>query len=141
MMLGGTIPWLGRGLVPGLWLALIGWLLHGAAAASYSQVLISDLLQGVPVSRLMQPGPPSIDPDLSVAKLVDDFFMSTAERAFPVAVDERLLGIVTMEDIRKLPREQWPSTLVRDIMTAAPALVVVTPDESVAAALSKLTQR
>jgi CBS domain-containing protein len=127
--------------VPGLWIALIGWLLHGAAAASYSQVVISDLLQGVPASRLMRPRPASIDPDRSVADLVDDHFMSTAERAFPVADGDRLLGIVTMADVRKLPRERWPSTPVRDIMTAAPQLVVVTPDESAAAALSKLGQR
>jgi Zn-dependent protease/CBS domain-containing protein len=141
MMFGVGIPFLGRGFVSGLWIAFIGWFLQSAAAASYSQVMISDLLEGVTVSRLMKHRPTAIDPDLSVARLVDDHFMSTAERAFPVVEGDRLLGIVTMEDIRRLPRDEWPVTRVRDIMTEAPQLAVVTPDESASAALAKLAQR
>ena len=44
MMLGAHIPFLGRGLVSGLWIAFIGWFLQSAAATSYSQVMISDVL-------------------------------------------------------------------------------------------------
>ena len=76
-----------------------------------------------------------------MARLVDDHFMSSAERACPVGDGDRLLGIVALEDIRKVPREAWPTTRVGDVMTAAPELVVATPDESAAAALTKLTSR
>jgi Zn-dependent protease/CBS domain-containing protein len=141
MILGVAIPWLGRGLISGLWAAFIGWFLYAAAASSYSQVMLSDLLEGVPVSRLMKRQPATIDADLPLARLVDDHFMSTAERAFLVGDGDRLLGIVTMEDIRKVSREEWPTSRVRDVMTAAPELVVVTPDESAAAALTKLANR
>jgi Zn-dependent protease/predicted transcriptional regulator len=141
MILGVAIPWLGRGLISGLWTAFIGWFLYGAAASSSSQVMLSELLEDVPVSRLMKHQPVTIDAELSVARLVDDHFMSTAERAFPVADGDRLLGIVAMEDIRKVAREEWPTTRVRDVMTAAPELVVVTPGESAAAALTKLAHR
>src|SRR5689334_420288 len=57
MLLGIRVPWLGRGLIPGLWTAFIGWFLYRAAAASYSRVLISDLLDDVPVARLMRRDP------------------------------------------------------------------------------------
>jgi Zn-dependent protease/CBS domain-containing protein len=141
MMFGIAVPFLGRGLISGVWAALIGWFLYGAAAASYSQVAISDLLNDVPVARLMRHRAATIDPDLPVANLVDEHFMSTAERAFPVTDGDRVLGIVTMEDVRKVLREHWPATRVRDIMTPARELSVVSPDDSAASALAKLSQR
>jgi Zn-dependent protease/CBS domain-containing protein len=141
MMLGASVPFLGRGLVSGLWIALIGWLLQGAAAASYSQVMVADVLEGVPASRLMQQRVQALAPELSVTKLVDDYLMSTSERAFAVVEGDRLLGVVTMEDVRKVPREEWPITWVRDIMTPASELAVVGPDDSVAAALKTLGER
>ena len=61
MMLGVAIPWLGRGLISGLWTAFIGWFLYGAAASSTSQVMLSELLEDVPVSRLMKHQPVTID--------------------------------------------------------------------------------
>jgi len=131
-----------NGLVSGLWTAFIGWFLYGAAASSTSQVMLSELLEGVAVSRLMKHQPATIDGDLPVARLVDDHFMSSAERAFPV-VDggDHLLGIVTLGDVRKVPREAWQTTRVRDAMTAAPQLVLAAPEESAAAALAKLANR
>jgi len=141
MMLGHHIPYLGRGLIPGLWAAFIGWFLYGAARASYSQVVISDLLEDVPVARLMSHRAATLHPELTVANLVDERLMSTAERAFPVVDGERLLGIVTLEDVRKIPRAKWPTFRVRDIMTPARELSIVTPEDPAAAALAKLAQR
>ena len=141
MMLGAHIPFLGRGLVPGLWIAFIGWFLQSAAAQSSSQVMISELLEGVPVSRLMKQQPVAVAPELSVAQLVDGYLMATAERAFPVVDGDRLVGIVTMEDVRKLARDAWPAKPVSDIMTATRDVAVVSPSEAASAALHKLAQR
>jgi Zn-dependent protease/CBS domain-containing protein len=144
MMLGARIPLLGRGLVSGLWIAFIGWFLKSAAASSYSQVMVSDLLDDVPVSRLMKRQPVTVEASVSVAQLVDDYLMATAERAFPVvdvANVDRLLGIVTMEDVRKVPRDHWQTTPVSDVMTNASQLAVVSPTEPASAALQKLASR
>jgi Zn-dependent protease/CBS domain-containing protein len=141
MILGVRVPWLGRGLVSGLWTAFIGWFLYGAAAASYSRVVLSDLLQDVTVSRLMRADPVVVYPELSVATLVDEYFMTTPERAFPVIDGDRLLGIVTMEDVRNVAREDRAARRIREIMTRSPQLAVATPDETAAAALERLSQR
>jgi Zn-dependent protease/CBS domain-containing protein len=140
MLLGLRVPWFGRGLVPGLWTAFIGWFLYRAAAASTSSVLISDLLADVPVARLMQRDPVVVFPELSIATTVDQYFMASEDRAFPVIDGDRLVGIVTLGDVRNLRPEDRPNMRIREAMTPAPQLIVAAPDETAASALAKLAQ-
>ncbi len=96
------------------------------------------LLHDVPVSRLMRTNPPAVSSTISTDDLVHNHVMGTDEYAFPVVDDGTLVGIVTLEDIRAVPRDRWESTLVRDIMTPTSELIVATPDEDAAYALDKL---
>ena len=52
MAFGAEIPFFGTGLISGLWLAFIGWFLSSASAQSYHQVVIQDILRGVPAETL-----------------------------------------------------------------------------------------
>jgi Zn-dependent protease/predicted transcriptional regulator len=141
MIFGARLPFFGTGLINGLWLILIGWFLNGAAIASYRQVVIRDLLEDVPVERLMRSDVPVVPPDLSVSDLVYQWIMGTDERAFPVVAGEKMIGLVCLEDARKLPREAWNSTTVGQIMTRAEQLDVVSPREDANEAFEKLTRR
>jgi Zn-dependent protease/predicted transcriptional regulator len=141
MIFGAQIPFFGTGLINGLWLILIGWFLNGAAIAGYRQVVIRDLLEDVPVERLMRSEVPVVPPDLTVSDLVYQWIIGTDERAFPVLAGERLVGLVGLEDVRKLPREAWDSTTVEQIMTRAEQLDVVSPREDANEAFEKLTRR
>jgi len=141
MVFGGRVPVFGTGFCGGLWIALIGWFLKNAAAASYQQVVIEDLLEDVPVSRLMRSDVRGVAPDLPVADLVYDWMLGTEERAFPVLEDGRLAGLVTIEDVRKVPRPNWPETRVAQIMTPAERLAVVDPRADASEALHELTRR
>lgn len=141
MIFGAQIPVLGTGLLNGLWLAFIGWFLNNAAIASYRQVVISDLLEDVSVERLMRSDIAIVPPDLPVSDLVYKWIMGTDERAFPVVDSARMIGLVCLEDARKIPREEWETTTVSEIMTRADQLDVVTPQEDAGKALEKLTRR
>jgi CBS domain-containing protein len=72
---------------------------------------------------------------------VNDYIMKTRERAFPVMQDGQLVGIVSLEDVRKVPQENWSTTAVDQIMTPREALATATPDEDANEALSDLTNR
>jgi Zn-dependent protease/CBS domain-containing protein len=142
MAFGVEIPFLGSGFVSGLWLAFIGWFLNNAAVQSYRQVVVGDLLDGVPVQRVMRAQVPVVPPNIPVSRLVDEYLMGTDERAFPVMDEGRgLAGMVCLEDIRKIPRDQWENIRVAEIMTPASKLEQVTPNEDVSTALNKLAQR
>ena len=141
MIFGVQLPIFGSGFSSGLWLAFIGWFLHSSAVASYRQVVIQDILEGVPVVRMMRSNPPSVSPDISVDELVNDGIMGTDDHAFPVVKGGRLVGLVTLEDVRTVPRSSWTDTSVRQIMTPADQIVSVTAEQDGAEALNKLRRR
>lgn len=130
------------GLIGGLWLALIGWFLSTAAESTVAQVGVERSLQGVRVGDVMDPSPPAVSPNETVADLVNERMLRGEHRSFLVLHDDGgLAGIVTLSDVRALPREDWPATRVTDIMTRYADLATVAPDDEVESALKLLQER
>jgi Zn-dependent protease/CBS domain-containing protein len=141
MILGVRVPIFGTGLIGGLWLAFIGWFLNNAALMSYQQLLVREALEHVPVSRLMRKQFDTVAPGLAVSTLVEEHIMGTEQRAFPVLAQNRLVGMVCLQDVRKVPRERWPERRVEDIMTPADRVAAVKPEDDAAEAMVVLTRR
>ncbi len=129
MALGVQVPVFGSGLIGGLWLMFIGWFLNNAAVMSYRQLLTRDALDAVPVSKLMRAAPAGVDAGASVRELVDDYLLNSDQRAFPVLDDGRLVGLVSLQDVRPLPQSNWPHVRVAEVMTARDRLVTVAPGD------------
>ncbi len=141
MAFGVRLPFLGGGLIGGLWLAFIGWFLNNAAVQSYRQVVLEDMLEGIPVSTLMRLNAATVPPTITISSLVYDHIMGSDERSFPVVDGDRLLGIVSLQDVREIPRDRWDTTTVSEAMTPADKLAVATPREDVTQAFMDLTGR
>jgi len=141
MVFGVRVPVLGQGAASGLWLAFIGWFLQTQARASYERVAVEDRLRGVSVARLMRRSWPSIASTGSVATLVADRLMLADEHAVAVTRGEEIVGLVTREDVRKVPVTAWDHVSVVDVMTPASALVTAAPDGDVVEALRAMAAR
>ena len=141
MMLGMHVPVFGTGLLPGLWLAFIGWFLNNAALVSYRQLLVREVLEDVPVSRLMQTRFSRVPPDITVDALVHDHLLGSEQRAFPVFDDNRFLGMICLQDIRTVARKDWPRTSAGQIMTPAGKLAHAEEQEDAATVLERLARR
>jgi Zn-dependent protease/CBS domain-containing protein len=141
MAFGIQVPLFGSGIVGGIWLAFVGWFLSNAATRSLQQVQVEDILDGVTAERLMRADVPTVAPDTTVSDLVQDYIMATDERAFPVMEGDRMVGLVTMEDVREIESNDRDSFTVGEIMTPAEELVTVASQEEAADALRKLIQR
>jgi CBS domain-containing protein len=141
MAFGSSVMLFAPGVINGVWAAFIGWFLIDAASQNYRQTVIQDLLDDVPVTHLMRNDAPVAPPDLPVGALVYDFIMKTGESAFPVVEGDRIVGMVSLKDVRKIPRDAWDTTTVSQIMTPAERLTVVTPQENAGEALNRLERR
>lgn len=141
MVFGADLPILGTGLGNGIWFAFIGWFLVNAASQSYQQVLIEDMLEGVPITRLMREPAAGVLPDMLVSTLMHDHVMLGDERAFPVLDNGRLLGVVYVENLRDIERSDWNTTTVKEIMVPEQELDVITPRDDAMDAFQKLARK
>ncbi|HKN49356.1 MAG TPA: site-2 protease family protein, partial [Actinomycetota bacterium] len=91
------------GFAGGLWLALIGWFLVQAALAEEHQANLREGLSGVAAGELVAV-PPMVDPDTLLSAVTSDqFYRDHRLESLLVGDGESPSGVLTMEDIRRLP--------------------------------------
>lgn len=138
MIVGGVAMALTGG-ISGLWLAVIGWFLLQAAQSSYQQLLLRQALAGVPVSSVMTREVQWVPADLPLDQVVHDHVMVYNHPAFPVMEGTRLLGLLSLGDIRHVPRERWPYVQAREVVPALTPEQSILPQADVWEALLKMT--
>lgn len=141
MVFGASIPVFGSGLIDGLWLTFIGWFLNSAAVQSYQEIVVQDILEGVKVDDVMRKNPPSVDGQVSIDTLVNQYIMQKDDHAFPVTEGSRLVGLITLSDVRSVPRQEWRETLVREAMTPRDQVVSVSRSQDASHAFNELSHK
>jgi Zn-dependent protease/predicted transcriptional regulator len=126
--------------IGGMWWFLIGLFVRFAAQASYQQVVIREGLRGVPVRRIMSADPITVPPGISVQQLIDDYVYRYHHKMFPVVEDGRVVGCVSMKDIKQLSREQWSATTVAAIMQGCSAATAIAPDADAMEVLTAMSR-
>jgi len=134
----GFVRVLGGDLLGGIWIAAIGWFMESAATSSLAQVEIERLLSRVFVRDLLTLDPSAVDPEATVRDLIDLYLLPANRRAMPVARDGRLLGMVTLGDIREVPADARATTRVTEVMGGRDGIVAVGPNDSLKTALAAL---
>jgi CBS domain-containing protein len=124
--------------ITGVWLFLIGMFLRSASVESYEQVFLDVVLRGVPASAVAKQDYVTVSPDLTLAELVEEYVFAGDGRCFPVVVEDELLGIVTLHDVRHVPREEWKTTSVYRVMTPMSELHSVTMKDDLPKVLAEM---
>ena len=116
LMVLGVVVFLQGNFVGGMWWFVIGIFLRGVAAASYQRLVLHEMLQHRPVSEFMRRDPVTVPPAITIRELIEDHVYRHHFKMFPVTDDDKLLGCVTLDGVRNVPRDQWDRRTVRDIM-------------------------
>ncbi|MDA0815669.1 MAG: site-2 protease family protein [Chloroflexi bacterium] len=125
----------------GLWYVLIGLFLKQAAEASYQQMMLDQSLRHVQTQRLMRPAPTPLPEMSSLQRVVDERVLAEGERCVLLDHDGRVTGLLTVTDLRKFPREEWPTTSARNAMVPAAEVATVEPTTPVNEALRLMAER
>ncbi len=112
-----------RAYFMGLWSVLVGLFLLDSAL---SVVRHGRSLTLATVSDAMSP-PFALEPDLLVSHFIDSILPLHPQTSFPVARDRRVQGILSLQDLKSLPRESWREKRARDVMRPIAAEMFVGP--------------
>jgi len=110
ILAGVTLAFLLGDWASGLWLVIIGWFLENAASQSYQQLLLKETLAGLRARDLMTVDCARSDESAPLQTLVDEQMLRDGRRCILVTRGDRLAGMLTVHNVKDVPREAWPTT-------------------------------
>lgn len=122
----------------GLWLAFIGWFLNQAGQATSLQAQWDEALKGMRVEDIMMRDCPVVASTTGVDAFVHEFLLRTGRRCFIVQEHDRNVGILTAQDVKQVPKANWPATPVGRVMRRFDQIHVVPADASAKTALDSM---
>jgi Zn-dependent protease/CBS domain-containing protein len=122
-----------RAYFMGLWSVLVGVFLLGAATS-----VVRSTRDSVTVAQAMSP-PLPVEPDLPITRFVDEVLPLHRHVTFPVVLNRRLLGILSLEDLKKIPREKWRGLRAREVMRTVDSQLFV-PENATIESVSELLE-
>lgn len=114
-------------VVDGIWIVCIGFFLLFAARGSVIQMTTMRAFAGLRVGDVMEGIPVRVSPAISVKTLVEGPLLHQGLRTFFVEDNGVMRGLVTMDQVKATPREEWETTPLQTIMIPAQQLVIVEP--------------
>jgi CBS domain-containing protein len=116
LMFSGLFFILAVNFFSGLWLIIIGWFISSGARGAFTQTVIEEELGKYTAAEIMTRKVDSVSPDSTLEELSQEF-SRLKHNGFPVISGGSLQGCVTTGDLRKIKKESWSSSYVKDIMT------------------------
>ncbi len=124
----------------GIWLLFIGLFISGSAQESMNETRVTQALTGVTVGEIMTRDVKTVEPGLTLQQLQDYALTPTKHHGFPVMKDGEFVGLVTDEDVRRVPPEYWDERRVEQVMKGLSELVTVGPGDAAVDALIKMAK-
>jgi Zn-dependent protease/CBS domain-containing protein len=122
----------------GLWYVFLGWFLKEGAESGYQQAKIDQALSGVRVRDLAVRDCRALPAGASLDEAVREAFLRFGYGGFPVEEGGRVIGLLSLADVKSMPREEWERTPVRAAMQPLSEKLSVREDDEVLPALAKM---
>ena len=134
----GILTVLGGNVIGGMWIAFIGWFLQNAAAASHGEATMREMLRDVTVGQAMTRDCRHVERGSSLDRVVHEEVLGAGRRCFVVTEAGRLVGLLTLHEIKAIPKDRWGVVTVGEVMTPADKVTAVNPKTDLLAALEKM---
>jgi Zn-dependent protease/CBS domain-containing protein len=127
-------------LLSGIWTLIIGWFISTSSSASLQQTMAEEDLRGVRAADVMTRNVDAVPPDMTLASLSDEC-VRTKHTGFPVTSNGKIMGCVTMGDLRRFGRDRWATMTVDQAMTPSNKLAMVTQNDPATDVLTMMQRR
>lgn len=127
----------------GIWLVFIGWFLQSAASTGYRQLVFETSIKGIKVKDIMNENVVCVTKDINLEELVDNYFMKYRYGRFPVIEDEeneKLIGVISVHDIKEIPREDWATTTAGDVVRPISDSEIINMNMEVSEAIKRMSK-
>jgi Zn-dependent protease len=112
------------GAVGGLWLALVGFFVVVAARAEEGGLRVRTAFEGREAGRLMSYPAVTVPAGATVEEAVDGFFVRHRYSAFPVLDGDRLVGLIDVGAVERVPAARRRTTTAGEIALYDKGLLV-----------------
>ena len=123
----------------GLWSVFIGVFLLQSARTGLMQLELKNALAGIKVSDVMSKNPITIDANLTVANVIENYFFRYHFISFPVIENGRPVGLLTLDGLRKISKENWETTKAAEAMAPIEPEIFLSPDDDINEAISRMS--
>ena len=124
--------------IGGVWFLLIGAFLYTAAQSTHRQVSFQESLTGFRVGDVMTTDVVALEAGLTLDEAVDHYFLRFGYGGFPVVDGGRLAGMLSLKELKAIPREQWGVMTVGQVMVPHGYQAEIHPDEPIIAAMERM---
>ncbi len=144
MIAGGLFMLFEYSAIGGLWLALIGWFLLGAAGGETRFARAREALSGLRVSDVMMQEPVIAYANETLGEFADSLTGLSPQVAYPVVYDDGSngqvpVGLLPFEEIAAgRPRAEWDEELVGNSMVGRERVPMLAPENTAVEALDEL---
>ena len=125
LIIGGIALALGGFVLNGIWFAFIGWFLSAAARNEAQSLQLESVLSPLSARDIMDRNFATVTPGTSIQEIVDRHMVLDGHRAVIVANDDRVLGILTVSDVRRLEPAERLNTSAQAAMTPREEVITV----------------
>lgn len=139
MVLGFMNLFSGSG-VGGIWLIFLGWFVRMAAESSYVQHVLHRSMEGVLARDLMTADPQTVEPGATLQEFLEQHVIEGRHHSYPVAEGATAVGLITLDRVRAVPKEERARRTVREAMMPISPTLAVTPVASMGEAMRKLNE-
>jgi Zn-dependent protease len=129
LIAGGIFLFFNGSVISGVWLAVVGFILNGAARGAVAQLAVTDRIEGVSVSDVMDRQPVAIPERFPVERALDEFFLRYGYPWFPVIDGSaRFIGLLDRGTAERVPAVERAGTTVGEILARDEGTLTVDDD-------------
>ncbi len=125
-------------MIVGLWVVFLGLIMKQSAVGTYQSAVLKEALSGVQIRQIMTENVVAVDWLKSLEELVRDYVYRFQFTSFPVFDRDEFMGMVSLSDVRTVPKELWGFKQVRDVMTPADHVISLGPTDDATEALARM---